>query len=64
MTLQDRVIQLVEQHGSLRAAARAIEVDVSYLSRLGSGEKEMPSETTLRRMGLLQIVTYELRRKA
>jgi hypothetical protein len=64
MTLHDRVIQLVEKHGSLRAAARAIEVDAGYLSRLGSGEKESPSPDVLRRMGLRQVVTYELCRPA
>ena len=64
MTLHDRVIQLVEKHGSLRAAARAIQVEVSYLSRLGSGEKDSPSSEVLRRMGLRQITSYELLRPA
>ena len=58
-TLQIRIAELAAQHGSLRAAARVLEVDVGYLSRLASGEKSDPGETLLRRMGLRQVVTYE-----
>jgi len=59
MTLQERVKQLVRQHGSLRAAARATQIDPGYLSRLGSGEKVRPLAAMLKRMGLRRIVTYE-----
>lgn len=61
MTLPERVAELVAQHGSLRAAARVLECDAGYLSRLASGEKTDPGETLLRRMGLRQIITYERR---
>lgn len=37
MTLQDRIDELVAQHGSLRAVARVTEIDVGYLSRLRTG---------------------------
>ena len=30
MTLQDRIDELVTQHGSLRAVARATEIDAGY----------------------------------
>lgn len=59
MTLSERVTELCIQHGGLRAAARAIQVEVGYLSRLGSGEKVNPLKDTLRKMGLRRVVTYE-----
>lgn len=63
MTLAERVEQLTKQHGSLRAAARAIEIDAGYLSRLASGEKAHPSDAYLRRMGLKRITDYVLRER-
>lgn len=59
LTLPNRVAELIEQHGSLRAAARVLDCDPGYLSRLQSGEKNDPGDTLLRRMGLRQITTYE-----
>ena len=44
MTLQDRIDELVQQHGSLRAVARVTEIDVGYLSRLRTGEKVNPEK--------------------
>ena len=58
MTLQQRVRQLVAEHGTLRAAAKAVSVEVSYLSRLEHGEKTNPSEAVLERLGLVRVVTY------
>lgn len=52
MTLQDRIDELVQQHGSLRAVARVTEIDVGYLSRLRTGEKVNPEKDKLRRLGL------------
>ena len=60
MTLQERIDQLVQQHGGLRAAARVTEIDASYLSRLRSGEKVNPEKDKLRRLGLRRVVSYEL----
>lgn len=59
MTLAERIDQLVEQHGSLRAVARMTGIEVSYLSRLRAGEKVNPLKDTLRRLGLRRVVTYE-----
>lgn len=59
ITLKQRVAELIKQHGTLRAAARAIQIDVSYLSRIEHGEKDNPSDLTLRRMGLREVTTYE-----
>lgn len=64
MTLQERIDDLIAQHGSLRAAARVIQIDPGYLSRLASGEKRDPGERTLRRMGLRKVTTYELKESA
>jgi hypothetical protein len=61
VSMQLRIAELIDQHGSLRAAARVLECDAGYLSRLWRGEKNDPGETLLRRMGLRQIITYERR---
>lgn len=58
MTLTDRIEELVEQHGGLRKAARAVRIDPGYLSRLRAGEKDEPSATTLRKLGLKRMVYY------
>jgi hypothetical protein len=59
MSLPDRIAQLIDQHGSIRAAARVLKCSPGYLCRLASGEKDKPSALLLRRMGLRQVVTYE-----
>ncbi len=59
VTLSGRVGELVAQHGTLRAAARVIDIDAGYLSRLASGEKVSPGKDFLRRMGLRRVTTYE-----
>jgi hypothetical protein len=58
-SLHNRIAELSEQHGSLRAAAAVLQCDPGYLSRLASGEKTDPGGNLLERMGLRQIVTYE-----
>lgn len=59
MTLAERIAELVEQHGSLRAAARVLDCDPGYLSRIQRGEKVAPEGWLLRRMGLRRVVAYE-----
>lgn len=59
MTLQERIDELVSQHGSLRAVARVTEIDAGYLSRLRTGEKVNPEKDKLRRLGLRRVVTFE-----
>ena len=56
--LQDRIAELIEQHGSLRAAASVLECDPGYLSRLQSGEKDDPGDQLVRRMKLRRVVSY------
>lgn len=60
MTLQERIDQLVTQHGSLRAVSRVTGIDAGYLSRLRSGEKVNPEKDKLRRLGLRRVVNYEM----
>ncbi|MGJ7544593.1 Lar family restriction alleviation protein [Variovorax sp. LT1R16] len=55
----ERIAELIDQHGSLRAAARALDCDPGYLSRLQSGEKSDPGTELLSRMGLRQVITFE-----
>ena len=57
-SLRRRADEIIRQHGSLRAAARALEIDPGYLSRLHDGKKLNPSAATLRRMGLRQEFIY------
>lgn len=59
MTIQDRINELVTQHGSLREAARVTGIDVGYLSRLRAGEKSNPETDKLRKIGLRRVVSYE-----
>lgn len=59
MTLQDRIDELVAQHGSLRAVARVTEIDVGYLSRLRAYANVNPGRDKLRRLGLRKVVSYE-----
>jgi hypothetical protein len=58
MTLADRLDELIEQHGGLRAAGRALEIDPAYLHRLYVGEKDAPSANVLRKLGLRRVVSY------
>lgn len=59
MTLAERIDELVQQHGSLRAVARATDIDVGYLSRLRAGEKVRPESPVLQSLGLRRVVSYE-----
>jgi hypothetical protein len=59
VTLCERVDELVREHGSLRAAARAVKIDHGYLQRLRDGEKKNPGRLTLRRLGLRKVIAYE-----
>jgi hypothetical protein len=57
--LQQRLAELVAQHGGVRPAARVLEVDQGYVYRLLSGEKNDPGEKLLRKLKLRRVVTYE-----
>lgn len=59
VTLKHRVQELIAEHGTLRGAARALQIDPGYLSRIERGEKGAPSDEVLRKMGLCRVVTFE-----
>ena len=61
VTLKERIDELCEKHGSLRKAAKAVDVDFGYLSGLRSGEKNNPSEKIISKLGLKKVVTYVLK---
>lgn len=60
MSLKERILQLEKQHGGLRPLARALDIDVSYLSRLKAGSKTNPTDAMLGKLGLVKVVTYEV----
>lgn len=54
-----RITELETQYGSLGEVAKSIKIDKSYLSRLKSGEKWNPSSSTLKKLGLKKVVSFE-----
>lgn len=57
-SLRQEIESRIRRHGSLRAAARAMKMDPSYLLRLMTGEKVNPSRATLAKLGLLRVESY------
>jgi hypothetical protein len=57
--LQNRVAYHIDLHRGLRPAARVLNIDPSYLSRLLIGSKSNPSKSTLRKLKLRKVITYE-----
>lgn len=51
----------IKQHGSLREAARKLELSPSYLSRLHSGNATNPTIDVMARLGIRVTVDYEIR---
>ena len=60
VTLETAVQTIVQQHGGIRAAARATGVDKGFISRLMSGKKVNPSDETLEALGLYAVPLYEV----
>lgn len=56
--LKDRVNLHVKKHGGVRNCAKVFDVDPSYITRLRKGEKMEPSDSILRRLGLVKMVVY------
>lgn len=57
--LQQRAAELIADHGSTRAAGRAVKLNHAYLYRLSTGEATEPTESVLRKLQLRRIVSYE-----
>lgn len=49
---KQRIGELAKVYGSVRAVGKALNIDHVYLHRLCSGEKQNPSKTVLRKIGL------------
>jgi hypothetical protein len=60
--LQAAIARLIERHGGLRAAAKILEIDPGYLSRLHRGENDYPNAKILRKLGLEREIVYRERR--
>lgn len=58
LVLQERLNELVKQHGGVRAVGRVFGVTGAYISRLRSGEKVWPDDKLLRKMGVYRTVIY------
>lgn len=56
--LQKRIDELIKEHGGLRAAARAVDIDPSYLQRLQRGYTTGAREKTLKKLGLQRVDGY------
>jgi hypothetical protein len=56
--LRQRVQAVIEQHGGIRPAARALKMDAAYLQRLAFGGKQNPSDAVLRKFGMKRVVTF------
>ena len=56
--IQKAVERAVDQHGGLRAAARALGMQAPYLCKLRRGQALDPSDKILRKLGLNRRVLY------
>ena len=59
--LQTHATALIDLHGGLRPAARALRIDAAYLCRLSRGDKISPGPAVLKRLGLVRVITYTRR---
>lgn len=60
VTLETAVQSIVTKHGGVRAAERATGVDKSFISRMMNGHRTVPSDETLRALGLRAVPLYEV----
>jgi hypothetical protein len=56
--LQKRIDELIAQYGGLRPAARAVDIDPSYLQRLQRGYTAGATDKTLKKLGMKRIERY------
>ena len=60
-TVKQTIEALIKKHNGLRSAARAVDMDPAYLLRLRDGDKQNPSEETLKKLGLRVSLSYDRR---
>ncbi len=60
--LEARIIEVVREHGSYRAAGKALGIDYVYLCRMKHGLRLNPSDDALRKLGLEMKVTRQIAR--
>ena len=53
--ITEKLDNLVARYGSMRAVGEKVKVDHAYLQRLRGGEKTMPSNAILRKIGLREL---------
>lgn len=58
ITLADQVREIVKLYGGLRTAARALDIEAGYMSRMANGKKLNPGDEVLEKLGLRRVVTY------
>lgn len=49
---KQRIDELADIYGSVRAVGKALKIDHAYLHRLANGEKQHPSKVVLKKLGL------------
>ena len=57
--IKQRIIELIDEYGSLRKVGKALDIDYAYLFRLKYGEKVNPSEKVLKKLKLKKVIKYE-----
>lgn len=57
-TIEQQAQAAIADFGGIRPAARALDIDHAYLSRLASGEKTNPSANTLVKLNLSGPMYY------
>lgn len=58
LALTQRLDQLVERYGGVRATARVLGVTAAYISRLRRGEKMWPDDKILKKLKVQRTVIY------
>lgn len=56
--ISNKIDLLINKYGGLRKAARVLNIDPGYLSRLRSGKKKNPGKNILRKLGLEKEIIY------
>lgn len=58
VTLSKYVQKVVDDCGGIRAAARVLQIDNSYLSKLCTGVRTDPSDEVLKKLKLKRVIMF------